>query len=91
MILFFMWLILTGCAGGWSGFNSNLDQVGEHAAALADTKLRVAEWASCDDASVGALRRRYHGTNAAVGWQLYCEEVWKRNGETPIEIPLEGE
>ena len=88
LILLLAILMLAGCARLNTEANVALDKGIRYGAAAADTELKTAEWGTCYVPTVGALRRRYAGgdQNRIVGWQLYCAEVWKSNGEVSMEL-----
>ena len=63
------YLALTGCAE-WQAVKSS---VATHGAMAADEALITARWASCDAATVGAVRRRYsNDPEGLAAWQAYC-------------------
>lgn len=69
-------LVFAGCTG-WSAVKSG---VATHGAAVADEALITARWATCDAATVGAVRRKYSGDpEGLIAWQAFC----RLKAETP--------
>jgi hypothetical protein len=68
--------LLTGCAE-WSAVKSS---VATHGAAVADEALITARWATCEAATVGAVRRKYASDHEGLAaWQAFC----RLKAETP--------
>jgi hypothetical protein len=60
---------LTGCAE-WTAVKTS---VAEHGAAVADQELIAARWATCEAATVGAIRRRFaNDPEGLKAWQAFC-------------------
>lgn len=62
-------LLLTGCAE----FGAVKSGIASHGAKAADEALIVARWATCEAASVGAIRRKYtNDPDGLAAWQAFC-------------------
>lgn len=62
-------LVLTGCAE----YGALKASVATHGAAVADEAFITARWATCEAATVGAVRRKYSGDPTGLAaWQAFC-------------------
>ncbi len=62
-------LLLAGCAS----FDVMAPKVADKGARVSDNALTAAEWAICNAASVGSVRRRYGATvEMADAWNELC-------------------